>query len=294
MKKILLIGSLAASGVIFAGCGSNNGGSVSNVTIDSVMEDTKTAMESVKSVTTKMNIDFDLKVSASANGQSQDFDMKISGEGTIEAVLDKFASHQVYNMKQSLSGVGSETKSEIYMAVNPTDSKKVDIYSTNSTGGTSSDWTKSSVDFEKASEQININLYDLYKDNKDSFSMDNKTQTYEGSNCYVVKADIGFDQISKYFANSGNDFSQLGLDSISDIKAKTVYYIDSETKEVKGVEVDMAESIKSIFEAALKEQLDSSGGKVDIKVNSSKITTVNTYNNVKSIDIPKEITDSAN
>ena len=28
--------------------------------------------------------------------------------------------------------------------------------------------------------------------------------------------------------------------------------------------------------------------------NNIKITTVNTYNNVKSIDIPKEVTDSAN
>lgn len=284
MKKILLIGSLAASGVIFAGCGS---------TIDSVMEDTKTAMESVKSVTTKMNIDFDLKVSASAKGQSQDYDMKISSEGTIEAVLDKFASHRVCKIKE-MTGVEGEMNSEQYLAVNPTDSKKVDIYSNGSIGGTSlGRWTKSSVDYEKASEQININLYDLYKDNKDSFSMDYKTKTYEGSNCYVVRADIGLDQISKYLVNPDNDFSQLGFDSISDIKAKTVYYIDSETKEVKGVEVDMAESIKSI-EALLKEQLASSGGKVDIKVKSSKITIVNTYNNVKSIDIPKEITDSAN
>ena len=85
--------------------------------------------------------------------------------------------------------------------------------------------------------------------------------------------------------------SQLDVDENSDLKIDTVYYIDRETKEVKGAEVDMADTMKSLLEESAQ-QSSNTGIKINIK--AFKVTSENTYNTVTSIDIPKEVTEAAN
>ena len=58
MKKVLLLSSLAVSGVILAGCGS--GGSTGGVTLDTLLEESNKVMDSVKSVSTNINIDVEM------------------------------------------------------------------------------------------------------------------------------------------------------------------------------------------------------------------------------------------
>ena len=66
MKKVLLLSSLAVSGVILAGCGS--GGSTGGVTLDTLLEESNKVMDSVKSVSTNINIDVEMDMSASTGG----------------------------------------------------------------------------------------------------------------------------------------------------------------------------------------------------------------------------------
>ena len=64
-----------------------------------------------------------------------------------------------------------------------------------------------------------------------------------------------------------------------------------ETKGVKGAEVDMADTMKSLLEESA--QASSNTG-VKINIKAIKVTSENTYNTVTSIDIPKEVTEAAN
>ena len=50
---------------------------------------------------------------------------------------------------------------------------------------------------------------------KDSFSLEKKTKQFEGSECYVVNAKLGFKDIASYV---GESLSQLNVDENSDLK----------------------------------------------------------------------------
>ena len=286
MKKVLLLSSLAVSGVILAGCGS--GGSTGGVTLDTLLEESNKVMDSVKSVSTNINIDVEMDMSASTGGNDISFEIKMTGEGVVEAVLDNFAAHQVMNMNVSLYNVDQASSIETYMIADANNSKKVDVYTNSVSNDAESGWLHTSIDMEDASKNLNSNLYNLYTNSKDSFSLEKKTKQFEGSECYVVNAKLGFKDIANY---AGEILSQLDVDENSDLKIDTVYYIDKETKEVKGAEVDMADTMKSLLEESAQ-QSSNTGVKINIK--AFKVTSENTYNTVTSIDIPKEVTEAAN
>lgn len=77
MKKVLLLSSLAVSGVILAGCGS--GGSTGGVTLDTLLEESNKVMDSVKSVSTNINIDVEMDMSASTGGNDTSLEIKMTG-----------------------------------------------------------------------------------------------------------------------------------------------------------------------------------------------------------------------
>lgn len=245
-------------------------------------------MNSVKSVSTNINIDVEMDMSASTGGNDTSLEIKMTGEGVLEAVLDNFAAHQVMKMNVSLYNVDQASSTETYMIADANNSKKVDVYTNSVSNDAESGWSHTSMDMEDASQNLNLNLYNLYTNSKDSFSLEKKTKQFEGSECYVVNAKLGFKDIASYV---GESLSQLNVDENSDLKIDTVYYIDKETKEVKGAEVDMADTMKSLLEESAQ-QSSNTGIKINIK--AFKVTSENTYNTVTSIDIPKEVTEAAN
>ena len=73
--------------------------------------------------------------------------------------------------------------------------KKVDVYTNSVSNDAESGWSHTSMDMEDASQNLNLNLYNLYTNSKDSFSLEKKTKQFEGSECYVVNAKLGFKDI---------------------------------------------------------------------------------------------------
>ena len=172
MKKVLLLSSLAVSGVILAGCGS--GESTGGVTLDTLLEESNKVMDSVKSVSTNINIDVEMDMSDSAGGNDTSFEIKMTGEGVLEAVLDNFAAHQVMNMNVSLYNVDQASSTETYMIADANNSKKVDVYTNSVSNDAEPGWLHTSIDMEDASQNLNSNLYNLYTNSKDSFSLEKK------------------------------------------------------------------------------------------------------------------------
>lgn len=269
---ILAIAVTATIGLM-AGCG--------KPTPASIAKDVVKALDKVESMDGEMEMIFDGKISdVSGSGISVDMAMELNAE--YQAIITpEAAAYMEATMTISAMSMEESVDVESYTVKGD---EGYDVYTL-----TDDIWTKSTAeDFESKNESmVQKNIYEGIAGEKLEATLEEDLEKINGKEAYVLNVTIDGDYINEVFSTIGDLSEGMvndDIDSKTKLDAKVYIYKDANVP--AKIEMDCKNLADDMF--ASQDETAS------IKVDEFTLTmTMNSYNNVDEIEVPKEAVNNA-
>lgn len=300
MNKIFLTGivsTIGAAGLALSGCGAG-------------VPESKEALieEGLKKIAESSSISGTLSQNSNINFTvaGKDINLNLNYNMDIEQMLPDGASHVNGNAELTVSGFKENTTTEMYMVPN---GNNTDIY-TGSKLLSDDDMTwdvysvKNGATTSEVDPKTVIEVLNGIKNVIDKLELKEGTEKYDGNDCYVITgsytiADLsnGNDAINKAFAGglsflTGSNSSQ---NILGDATFTSDIFFDKRTHEIKGIRIDMGDSLSNILNSLIGAVSDkTANGKTSISMDNTVVEfKINGYNNMDDITVPDDVKNNA-
>ena len=290
MNKIFLTGivsTIGAAGLALSGCGAG-------------VPESKEALieEGLKKIVESSSFSGTLSQNSNINFTvaGKDINLNLNYNMDIEQMLPDGASHVKGNAELTVSGFKENTTTEMYMVPN---GDNTDIY-TGSKLLSDDDmtWDVYSVKNRATTSEVDpktvIEVLNGIKNVIDKLELKEGTEKYDGNDCYVITgsytiADLsnGNDAINKAFAGglsflTGSNSSQ---NILGDATFTSDIFFDKRTHEIKGIRIDMGDSLSNILNSLIGAVSDkTANGKTSISMDNTVVEfKINGYNNMDAV-----------
>lgn len=224
------------------------------------------------------------------NLENVSFDMKIDMSMSVNLLGEKSSVSTTINLSiDSTKDVAHLTGSMKSEEDGETETEAINTWITTDEDGTILTYNLEE-DIWTVSKNDDTNLTGLKDavgvlDNTVSYTLREKTEKYNGKACYVIDVVLNFKDVNIFT----EDMFDMDLGSEGTVNA--VYFFDESSKDLVGVEIDMAETLTNLLQNAMKEEL---GIIIDLTIDKFKMSLSNISMKLESdVSIPKEVVENA-